>query len=152
MSVEAIEIKKDRAIEAWQKGDQQIKNFLENLLGKKLFIPESIIDRVKTYEDACKELGVKSTDMRGWLHAVEKISVIAQALNEGWEPDWDNDSQLKWYPWFDMRKSSGGFSFDGCGYGRTYTIVGSRLCFKSEELAKYAGTQFVDLYKEFFKL
>jgi hypothetical protein len=30
--------------------------------------------------------------------------------------------------------------------------VGSRLCFRSKEIAKYAANQFLDLYKEFFTL
>jgi len=33
-----------------------------------------------------------------------KMSIIVKALNEGWEPDWDNDNEPKYYP------------FEECGY------------------------------------
>ena len=82
-----------------------------------------------------------------------KLCVIAEALNEGWKPDWSNWNQYKYYPWFEMGSPSGvGFSYDGYGNWASLSIVGSRLCFKSRELATYAGKQFEELYKEYFVL
>ena len=46
--------------------------------------------------------------------------------------------------------SAGRFSFNGAGSRYSYSTVGSRLCFKSKDLATYAGTQFLDIYKDFF--
>ena len=121
-----------------------------------------ITEKVKTFEDACEVLNIVPSipdfsampeDMQKPLLAHFKLVIIAEALNEGWKPDWTNDRWDKWYPWFDMNagsSSSGRFSFDYSGNRLSFSICGSRLCFKSEELADYAGTQFEDLYREYF--
>lgn len=118
----------------------------------------SITDRIKTFEDACKETGIFPTEltvtgtgitddhMKG-IAAFHKLTIIAKALNEGWKPDWKNSSEYKYYPYFDMEN---GFVFVDFGCSRQRSLVGSRLCFKSSELATYAGKQFLDLYKELF--
>lgn len=69
---------------------------------------EEITDRVKTYEDACKVLGVepineqnaKAQGFRSDEIARRKLETIAAALNEGWKPDWNNTDQYKYYPYF----------------------------------------------------
>lgn len=122
-----------------------------------------IRDKVKTFEDACRELNINSGQLKvSYPSSIEsglgkaiiahaRLMIIAKALNEGWEPDWSNDDENKYFPWFDMEDSaSGGFSCRDYDDGWTGSHVGSRLCFKSAELAKYAGTQFKDLYEEYF--
>ncbi|GAB1358554.1 hypothetical protein MASR1M31_03320 [Porphyromonadaceae bacterium] len=117
-----------------------------------------ITDRVKSYEDACSELGITPIDESQMLAngftkdeiAYRKLKTITQALNEGWVADWTDPSQEKWIPWFYMHGSSG-FVFDDAYYGCSVAGAGdgSRLCFKDEKTATCAGKQFVDLYKEF---
>ncbi|MDR3057744.1 MAG: hypothetical protein LBU84_06345, partial [Prevotella sp.] len=80
------------------------------------------------------------------------LKVIAKALNEGWEPNWSDDNQYKYYPWLIYSDSSAAFRFDCTGYARTITDVGSRLCFKARDLAAYAGTQFIDMYNDYLNL
>ena len=120
-----------------------------------------IKDKVKSFEDACKVLDITPSvpvvtgipeKYQKPLIANYQVMVIAEALNEGWTPDWSNGEWDKWYPWFNMdnTSSAGRFSFCGADYLRSYSNVGSRLCFKSEELADYAGTQFLELYRELF--
>ena len=120
-----------------------------------------IKDKVKSFEDACKVLDITPSvpvvtgipeKYQKPLIANYQLMVIAEALNEGWQPDWSNGEWDKWYPWFDMDNSSsaGRFSFYVAGNQRSSSGVGSRLCFKSEELADYAGTQFLELYRELF--
>ena len=120
-----------------------------------------IKDKVKSFEDACKVLDITPSvpvvtgipeKYQKPLIANYQLMVIAEALNEGWTPDWSNGEWDKWYPWFDMDNSSsaGRFSFNDSDYLGSYSLVGSRLCFKSEELADYAGTQFLELYRELF--
>lgn len=75
------------------------------------------------------------------------IKLLAKSLNEGWEPDWSNSGEYKYYPWFEMRGSSG-FLFSGYDYWATASGVGSRLCFKSRELAEHAGRNFTGVYEE----
>lgn len=119
---------------------------------------EKVTDRIKTYEDACAELGINPIDesvlfSNGFTKdeiAYRKIKTITEALNEGWKPNWNDENQKKWIPWF-YPNSSSGFVYDTTLYNDSYTTAGCglRLCFKSDELATYAGKQFTDLYKEF---
>ena len=120
-----------------------------------------IKDKVKSFEDACKVLDITPSvpvvtgipeKYQKPLIANYQLMVIAEALNEGWTPDWSNGEWDKWHPWFNMDNSSsaGRFSFDVADYRYSTSAVGSRLCFKSKDLATYAGTQFLDIYKDFF--
>lgn len=124
---------------------------------------EEITDRVKTYEDACKVLGVepineqnaKAQGFRSDEIARRKLETIAAALNEGWKPDWNNTDQYKYYPYFYIQenakgKGSAGLSYAFTTYAATYTYasVGSRLCFYASRLARYASNQFTDLYEQ----
>lgn len=122
---------------------------------------KNITDRVKTYADACAVLGIKETlpDVGGLrpkdrpsVTAYYKLIVIAQALNEGWEPDWTNENEPKYFPWFyfDRKKNkTAGFASAYTYYAPTYTraYFGSRLCFKTEALCEYAARQFEPLYE-----
>ena len=77
-----------------------------------------------------------------------KMIIITEALNDGWEPDWNNDDEYKYYPWFYMDKP--GFRFGAAGYDctSTFTTGGSRLCFRTRALAEYAGKTFIELYRD----
>ncbi len=69
-----------------------------------------VTERIKTFEDACRELGevhcfvteyrllrerVNSPDLLAYL----KLRIICAALNEGCEPQFTED-EARWYPWF----------------------------------------------------
>lgn len=114
--------------------------------------------KIKTFEDACKALGLNPAVLpdvsalpekdRKYLIANYKLIKITEALNKGWTPNWNNWDEYKYYPWFSMR-SGFGFSGSYCDNSYSYASVGSRLCFKTEELSDYAGKQFEDLYKDY---
>jgi|SRR5688572_6214546 len=149
------EIQETNLRTAHKEADKPGKKLLETLFPE-LKKPERIIDRVKTFEDACHELGIDdftvnstlSSDQQVAVNAMAMMLVITQALNEGWKPNWNNSNEFKWFPWFEMRS---GFGLSFSNYSGTYSVtgVGSRLCFKSEELANYAGKQFEDIYKQY---
>ena len=121
-----------------------------------------VTDRVKTYEDACKELGRQpyNEDQLMTLGltkndiAYQKMVVIVEALNEGWKPDVCDRNVCRWFPWFTPNGSpssfASSFAFDVsiCAYASADAGSGSRLALKSEELADYCGKQFVELWKE----
>ena len=105
---------------------------------------EEITDRVKTYEDACKVLGVepineqnaKAQGFRSDEIARRKLETIAAALNEGWKPDWNNTDQYKYYPYFYIQENAKGKGSAGLSYAITFhaatltsALIGSRLCF-----------------------
>lgn len=117
-----------------------------------------VTERIKSFEDAMKETGRPnvpdflnlSEDLRTYFMYLYIMVVITEALNEGWEPDWSNNNEQKWFPWFyhAPRLSSAGFVFGGThfAYSAAYAGDGSRLCFKSEKLAKYAGERFIEIW------
>lgn len=119
-------------------------------------LPKDIKEHIKTFSDVLQHLDIdlddfedRIEDMQADEAAYVKLKYIVQVLNEGWTPNWNNSSEYKYYPWFKMGSSSGGFSYYDYGNWYSGSCVGSRLCFKSSDLAKYAGNQFADIYKEF---
>ena len=74
-----------------------------------------VTERIKTFEDACKELGndhpmvlaYQNTNLRDPevaednrdIIAYLKLRIITAALNEGWEPQFTQD-EWRWFPWF----------------------------------------------------
>lgn len=159
--MENLTIEKQTALAAYAGADKPGKKLLENLFGEKLFCGK-ITDRVKTFEDALAIVqpgdNVKTllsyngvdAHMLGAV-ALAKLSIIREALNEGWQPDWSNSSEYKYYPWFAF-KAGVGFSHTDYGGVCSGSTVGSRLCFKSSELAMYAGAQFEAIYNDFLTL
>jgi hypothetical protein len=131
------------------------KTTFETTFGKEFF-SQKITDRVKTFADACEVLDIDPDDV---VHsaddaddqAYKQLKVIARALNEGWEPNYNNSNERKWYPWFYMDKPAG-FRLGACGCDFAVTGVGARLVFKTEELARYAATQFIGLYSSYYEL
>lgn len=103
-----------------------------------------------------------------------KLKAIAKVLNEGWEPKFVK-GEWRYFPWFYLYtqeeidkmtpekrsrvvlRSSyyayafGGVAFALAAYDSSYANAhyGSRLAFKSEELAVYAGKQFTDIWADF---
>lgn len=129
---------------------------------------------VITYDDLTADFTPDNTDTD--LIAYFKLRIIAAALNEGWEPQFTQD-EWRWYPWFclwtdeelaskseewkqelclrpmtDHRGEWAGLAYAFSDYAPSNTSanVGSRLCFKSESLATYAGKQFIDLWMDFY--
>lgn len=74
----------------------------------KTVAPKDITKRVKTYADACAVLGIEPMNETvlaklGFTKdeiTYRKLKTIAEALNEGWRPDWANSNEYKYWPWF----------------------------------------------------
>lgn len=187
-----IEIKKQNIINAYRNGNDEQKAFLVNLFGNDIAEeakPKNIMERVRTFEDACRTLGeehpmvlayqntkIHITDYFGTddVIAYLKLRIICAALNEGWEPKFTTD-EYRWFTWFELftqqelddmseeqrsrvvaRSSSfasayGGVAFADAFYAASVAITyyGSRLAFKSKELAEYCGKQFIDIWADF---
>lgn len=117
--------------------------------------PQKITERILTVTDVLAENGLNKDEFDELCEGLEEdekayrlLKLLVKSLNEGWLPDWSNSSEYKYYAWFEMRGSSG-FRyrvFDGWGSG---SAVGSRLCFKSRELAEHAGKHFTSVYEKF---
>ena len=67
-----------------------------------------VTERIKTFEDACEELGINPEE---WMAENEtykedadilaylKLRIITLALNEGWKPSFAKD-EYRYYPWY----------------------------------------------------
>lgn len=151
-----------------------------------------VTERIKTFEDACRELGdahplvqhyalyeremdgnfVDMADIAAYL----KARIIVAALNEGWTPKFEK-GEWRYAPWYSLltneeieeldedekqnvcrvvgRASDNAGAYGGLVYSSagnvsaaSNTHCGSRLAFKSAELAKYAGKQFIEIFGE----
>lgn len=190
MNNETLNINKENVLNAYGTATDEQKALLEIIFGKETFKPKNIMDRIKTFEDACDELGSehpmvlayqnanlgneknigKNKDIIAYL----KLRIIVAALNEGWEPQF-MPGEYRWCPYYVFytkdeieemdeetkarvvyRSHNGADAYGGVSYadsvsGAAYVSanIGSRLAFKSEELAEYAGKQFIELFSEF---
>lgn len=122
------------------------------------------------------ESSFKEADNNLHLFAYARLVIIAEALNEGWKPKFDGD-ECRYYPWFYIytkkeyeeldedekkecrvvgRSGSNASAHGGvaCAYAHSassysYAAFGSRLAFKTRELAEYCGKQFIDIWEKF---
>lgn len=88
------------------------------------------------------------------LIAYNRLCTIAQAWNkaDGFEPDFSNTSQYKYFPWFVYDNGAAGF-VSAATYATAalaHATFGSRLCFKTRERAMQFGKQFIDLWNDVF--
>ena len=194
-SLEAIEQKINEAIEQSVEDEVRTRTLYPEIdfdcwLKKVQKDNRPVTERIKTFEDAVRELGedhqlviqYKQTEaaFRGYectadLVAYLKLRIIAAALNESCEPSFTKD-EVRWYPWHRLYKhseldnmpndeiqkrsiiSTDDYKTECCGFGFVHLAreplsqsahFGSRICFKSRELALYAGRQFIELYADF---
>jgi hypothetical protein len=158
-----LTVNKTSVLDAYKKASKDTRKALENIFGIQVNFNETIIDRVKFFEDACDELEYSTiTPMCGQLpdkyHNSIKtfymLQVIVEALNEGWVADWNDTDQRKHFPYF--RLVNGELEYAGVAARHSYFVFGfaysndvSRLCYSTEELAEYAGKQFLGMYNDF---
>ena len=112
-----MEIKIENAKAALKTADESVKKVLLALLPElketeaQTAANRPITERVKTFEDACKELG-EDHKLVQQFKAIEpaiaedkeatayfKLGIIIVALNEGWEPDLNNDEEYRYFPY-----------------------------------------------------
>lgn len=156
--MKTLQISEQKARELYKSGSGELRSILEESFGKDFF-SQKITDRVKTYEDACRELSMNPLDENKLMKlgltkhdiAYQKLVTIAKSLNEGWVPNVCDNSVYRWYPWFVTNGSPSSFAFGGSVYDNAGAGAGSgsRLCFKNKELSEYCGKQFIELWKQF---
>ena len=141
--------------------------------------PQDVTERIKTFEDALNELGDDNVLVKEYWAYIDlnvqlsndiiaylRLRVITAALNEGWTPQFIK-GECRWYFWYDLITKEqydklsdedkrravlrGGLVYAGAysASSHSYMSYGSRLAFKSEKLADYAGRQFAEIYADF---
>ena len=144
--------------------EQEIHQMIGACTREQLPIVKSIFEVVETHEElkTIKDCINKLTEEDEEIIQLRKLEsikdlseyilnnqiavVIIKALNDGWIPDWNDDNQHKYHPWFCLGED---FRYDNYNRSYAYSGVSSRLCLKSKELAIYAGQQFGEIYKKF---
>ncbi|CAB4126424.1 hypothetical protein UFOVP74_3 [uncultured Caudovirales phage] len=118
--------------------------------------------RIKTVKAALKALGYAEDykpPVRMWPAKIRKqktaeffLEMAIMALNKGWDPDYSNTSQPKWYIWWRIDNTSPGrgLVFGAVFCGRTVTNVGPRLVFETREAALHAAKHFKKLYEAYY--
>lgn len=167
---------------------EQVINEMTKAFGEEALKSQDIKERIKTFEDAVNAIGedhpivaqyktinsaFKEADNNLHLFAYTRLAIIAEALNEGWRPEYTED-EYRYYPWFGLYTQEeyddmddedkercrfvgrshysayavGGLvyalAYNGSAY--SYAFIGSRLAFKSRELAIYCGKQFIEIW------
>lgn len=158
--------------------DEKPQNVMERIKTFEDAVAELSNRAMNGDKDARKLLGewnritspVDSKDLLAYI----KLRIITKVLNEGWEPKFI-PGEYRWAPYFllytkeEIEKmnaetrarvvlrsvnnayANGGVSFANIHYA--FAILnasfGSRLAFKSKELAEYAGKQFTEIYADF---
>lgn len=113
--METLNIDKETVINTYKQGSKKEKKVLELLFGVETFRPKNVMERVKTFEDACRELGknhpfvlaYQNTNLRDPevaddnkdVIAYLKLRIIAAALNEGWKPKFVK-GEFRYFPYF----------------------------------------------------
>lgn len=186
-----MEIKNENIMAAYKAADESGKQMLRAMFPEMEWNDNRpVTERIKTFEDACAELGEDHLYVQMFrdiydksekaganvncdVVAYLKLRVITAALNEGWEPQFTE----RYYPWFYLwtdeelaekteewkrerclttkqyhRGEWGGLAsaYPDRAPSNSYVYFGSRLCFKSDTLAEYAGKQFIDLWLDFY--
>lgn len=114
--------------------------------------------KIKSFEDACAHLEIDPKqlpevpieDLKKPVIAAYKLMIIFKAINNGWNPDWSDRNQYKYFPWFEVLSSGFGFSGSVYDYPGTGTSVGSRLCTDTRDKALYIADHFKEEYQDYF--
>ncbi len=139
----------------------EVQKKLEAAFGSSIYV--KTLDEIKTFDDACRFCGTSEKEFNERFDKLgldpdtvlyEKLKIVCRAINDFgesdvWKPDFSDKNQNKYMPWFEFVPGVG-FRCVDCGFWSSGTHVGSRLCYRSADKAKYAGTQFIALYNEFF--
>ena len=127
------------------------------------FNTELTMSLVKSYEDACRELGILPTypkfvqcakiDRKSMI-AYHQLTIIIRALNilpngKCWIMNFNDSNQTKWRIWWKVDKNDLECSFMAYSASYAATYVGLRLLFRSEKLAEYCAKQFKDLWSDY---
>ena len=147
---------------------EQVESEMKKMFGEEVF-KSNVMDRVKTFEDACRELNIdpvkwleenETNKMDAHVLAYLKLCIIAKALRGSWKPNWANTDEWKYYPWFKIVPAVVGSADNGSKLGVSVlnsllvasdsnADYGGALASETEEIAIYFGKQFAEIWKEY---
>lgn len=154
-----LNLTKKEAIEIFKASNQKVQEMLIAKFGIQNF--QKDWKSLRTIQDVMDDQGVKLCDIQPYkcpqnadeesINAYAVLIYVLKAINENQEPNWDNDNERKFVPYFKM--SGSGFSYHDYGNWHTSSDVGSRLCYLSLDKLKHtvAQPEFLELYRKFMK-
>lgn len=143
---------KENVLAAYKEGNATTKEDYKRLFkGQVNFEPSW--REMTCFEDACLIVGEDPQNQRFWTcdeddNINRQMKVVMRAYNGNWKPDWSNTSQRKWYIYWEF--SGAGFRLAGVRNAYfSYSYVGSRLSFESEEKARHAATKMTSFFNKY---
>ena len=102
-------------------------------------------------EKLVRELNPRHVDA---LIALNELFTIAEAWNksDGFVPDFSDNDQRKYFPWFTYDKDVVRFSLNGSMSSAYAATFCARLCFKTANRAMQFGLRFAGLFNKFLML
>ena len=102
-------------------------------------------------EKLVRELNPRHIDA---LIALNELFTIADAWNkaDGFVPDFSDNDQHKYFPWFAYDKDAARFSQNGSMSSAYASTFCARLCFKTAKRAMQFGLRFAGLFNKFLML
>lgn len=106
--MKTLQLSEQKARELYRSGSKELKTVLEESFGEDFF-SQDVTERVKTYLDACHELGREPLDEKKLLElgltehdiAYQKLAIVTEALNGGQKLNVCDANVKRWYPWFE---------------------------------------------------
>lgn len=136
----------------------ELKAIFEATFGKETFVPKKITEKINTFDDILALLSVNDftlpypcpiTAEEKSLNALAKLFKIVKAYNEGWEPNFQNKNEYKYYTY---KYFSGGRWSVRYGLWFSCCRFPCGLCFKNSTICQDAMVKFKDLYDDYFMI
>lgn len=114
-----IDFSKDQLCAIYRSGGTEAKQAIKEALGGEFSKVLPVTTRIKTFDDAVRELGEDHPTVEAWhsikygysvsekdpetadILAYATLRVITDALNEGWRPQFIQEER-RWYGWYDL--------------------------------------------------
>ena len=134
---------------------------LTKFLSKRYFDHRTVYERIRTFDDACEELGIDHELVREYMLlssmgvsknilAMAKLKIITKALNEGWP---DNADKIEWREWKyfpNLRVRRDGRMLLSHVSPKSACYFGAPFYYKTDVLAKYSVNTFTDIWADLY--
>lgn len=119
METVSIQFTNEQLLSLYRNGGDEARQAVKEALGENFSEKLPVTERIKTLDDAVRELGDDHPSVKAWrsfkygyavsasdpetadILAYVTLRIIIDALNEGWRPEFTED-EYRYYPWFNL--------------------------------------------------
>lgn len=119
METVSIQFTNEQLLSLYRNGGDEARLAVKEALGENFSEKLPVTERIKTLDDAVRELGDDHPSVKAWrsikygyavsssdpetadILAYVTLRIIVDALNEGWRPEFTED-EYRYYPWFSL--------------------------------------------------